>query len=91
MRNGNAFIDDLEVTGMGGWGVLIMVCINFDFQWEACKACVREKGTANAYNVRIHLTVCQSSIRSHDSIVNGLNELNLKPDSPIHMHIYFNM
>lgn len=91
MRNGNAFIDDLEVTGMGGWGVLIMVCINFDFQWEACKACVREKGTANAYNVRTHLTVCQSSIRSHDSIVNSLNELNLKPDSPIHMHIYFNM
>lgn len=91
MRNGNAFIDDLEVTGMGGWGVLIMVCINFDFQWEACKACVREKGTANAYNVRTHLTVCQSSIRSHDSIVNGLNELNLKPDSPIHMHIFFNM
>lgn len=71
MRNGNAFIDDLEVTGMGGWGVLIMVCINFDFQWEACKACVREKGTANAYNVRTHLL-------NSMSIINQVPRLNCK-------------
>lgn len=42
MRDGDAFSDDLKLTGVGG-GVLIMVCLNFDFQWEACKDCVREK------------------------------------------------
>lgn len=43
MRDGDAFSDDLELTGVGEWGVLIMVCLNFDFQWEACKDCVQEK------------------------------------------------
>lgn len=55
MRDGDAFSDDLELTGVGEWGVLIMVCQNFDFQWE----------------------VCNSSFTFENSIVNGLNELNL--------------
>lgn len=44
MRNGNAFIDDLEVTRMGGWGVLIMVCINFDFSMGSLQSlCTRKR------------------------------------------------
>lgn len=60
MRDGDAFSDDLELTWVGEWGVLIMVCLNFDFQWEALQRLCTRKGTANAYNVKPHLTVCHA-------------------------------